>query len=115
MSEQSPAADDAFVSESGEAKPIEENLKSRATWTRLLFMVISYILVSLASFVGTFVVIFGFLWLLFTGEVNRSLQQVGQSIAKYIYEIVRYLTFNTDQRPFPLGGQWPSGTSDDPA
>ena len=112
MTDQNPPADDSFVdsNETG-ARPIEENLKSRATWTRLLFMVISGILVSLASFVGSFVVVFGFLWLLFTGEVNRSLQQVGQSLASYIYEIVRYLTFNTDDRPFPLGGEWPSGTA----
>ena len=113
MTEQNPPADDSFVdpNETG-ARPIEENLKSRATWTRLLFMVISCILVSLASFVGSFVVVFGFLWLLFTGEVNRSLQQVGQSLAAYIYEIVRYLTFNTDDKPFPLGGEWPSGNAE---
>ncbi len=112
MSEQNPPADHAFVDDSGAGKPIEENIKSRATWTRLLFMVISYILISIASFVGTFIVILGFLWLLVTGEVNQQIRQVGQSIAAYIYEIVRYLTFNTDQRPFPLGGDWPSGSSD---
>ena len=112
MSDQNPPADHVVVEDSGSGKPIEENLKSRATWKRLLFMVICYVLVSIASFVGTFVVVFGFLWLLFTGEVNRQLKQVGQSIAAYIYEIVRYLTFNTDERPFPLGGEWPSGSAD---
>jgi hypothetical protein len=33
---------------------------------------------------------------------------VGQSIAAYIYESIRYLTFNTDDRPFPFGSPWPS-------
>ena len=75
-------------------------------------MVICYMLAGIASFVGTFVVVLGFLWLLFTGEVNRQIQQVGQSIAAYVYEIVRYLTFNTDERPFPLGGDWPSGKAE---
>jgi len=112
MSEQNPPADDAFVNHSDTARPIEENLKSRATWMRLLFMLICCILVSIASFVGTFVVVFGFLWLLFTGEVNHHIRQVGQSLATYIYEIVRYLTFNTDDRPFPLGGEWPSGSTE---
>lgn len=113
MNERNPPADDAVVTDNDAPRPIEENLKSRATWMRLLFMVISGILVSLATFVGTFVVVFGFLWLLVTGEINRSLQQAGQSLASYIYEIVRYLTFNTDERPFPLGGEWPSGTAQD--
>ena len=112
MSDQNPPVDHAFVDDSGHGKPIEENIKSKATWTRLLFMLISYVLISIASFVGTFIVVLGFLWLLITGEVNQQIRQVGQSIAAYVYEIVRYLTFNTDQRPFPLGGDWPSGSGD---
>lgn len=110
MSESNPPADDVVLEKDGSARPMEENLRSRATWTRLLFMVICYVLVSIASFVGTFVVVLGFLWLLFTGEVNPQLRQVGQSLATYISEIIRYLTFNTDERPFPLGGEWPGGS-----
>ena len=71
-------------------------------------MLISCILLGLAHMVGTVVVVLGFFWVLFTGEVNRQVQQVGQSLANYVYEIVRFLTFNTDVRPFPLGGDWPS-------
>ena len=112
MTDQNPTVDHAFADDAGSNRPLEENLKSKGTWTRLLFMLISYVLVSIASFVGTFVVVLGFLWLLFTGEVNRQIQQAGQSIAAYIYEIIRYLTFNTDERPFPLGGDWPSGSTD---
>jgi hypothetical protein len=113
MSDENSPADDVVTEDTAGTKPIEENIKSRATWTRLLFMVICCILVSIASFVGTFVVIFGFLWLLFTGEVNAQLRQVGQSLAAYIYEIIRYLTFNSDERPFPLGGEWPAGDIDE--
>ena len=110
MSNDNPPVDDVLIDDNDAPKPIEENLKSRSTWTRLLFMVISYFLLSLAAFVGSFIIILGFLWVLFTGEVNKQARQVGQSVAAYIYEIVRYLTFNTDDRPFPLGGEWPSGS-----
>ena len=112
MSEHNPTLDPTPGDDMGNGRPIEENLRSKATWMRLLFMVICCMLVSISSFVGTFVVVFGFLWLLFTGEVNRQIQQVGQSLASYIYKIIRYLTFNTDERPFPLGGEWPSGSAD---
>jgi Flp pilus assembly protein TadB len=112
MSNDNPPADDVFVDADADATPLEEHLKSRATWTRLLFMVICYVLVSIASFVGTFIVVLGFLWVLFTGEVNRQIQQVGQSLAAYISEIIRYLTFNTEERPFPLGNEWPSGKTE---
>lgn len=107
MSDTNPPADHAFVDEKKTGTPIEKNIKSRATWKRFLFMVISYILITLASIVGSFIVVFGFLWLLFTGEVNRELRGVGQSLAAYIYENVRFLTFNTNDRPFPFGNKWP--------
>lgn len=112
MSDGNPPADHSFVEENPSGNPLEQNLKSQATWLRALFMLISFVLVSIASMVGSVVVILGFFWVLFSGEVNRQVQQVGQSLASYIYEIIRYLTFNTDEKPFPLGGQWPSGSVD---
>ena len=112
MSDTNPPADHAFVDEKPAGAPIEENLKSRATWMRFLYMLISCVLTSLASLVGSFIVLFGFLWLLFTGEVNRELRGVGQSLATYIYENVRYLTFNTNDRPFPFGSKWPDSGAD---
>jgi len=101
MSDTNPPADHTFVDKESTGRPIEENLKSRATWKRLLFMAISCVLVGLASLVGTFIIVFGFLWVLFTGEVNRELKQVGRS-----------LTFNTDDKPFPLGKPWPGDKGD---
>ena len=114
MSDTNPPADHVFEDSENSGKPIEENIKSKATWTRFLFMAICSILVWLASIVGAAVVVFGFLMVLFTGEVNRELRAVGQSLATYIYENIRYLTFNTDERPFPFGGEWPSGDVEDP-
>ena len=113
MSDTNPPADHVFEGSQGRGKPIEEHLKSKATWTRFLFMVICSVLVWLASIVGAVVVVLGFLMVLFTGEVNRELREVGQSLATYIYENIRYLTFNTDDRPFPFGGQWPSADGEE--
>lgn len=108
MVDQNPAVDQVEAETGRDASPLEENIKSRSTWLRALFMLIYYVLIGLVGMVGTFVVVVGFFWVLFTGEVNRQLRQAGQGIAAYIYEILRYLTFNTDERPFPFGGEWPS-------
>jgi hypothetical protein len=106
---------DQVSSESVESSKVEENVKSRTTWLRLLFMAIYGVVAWLAGMVGLVIVVLGFFWVLFTGEVNRELRQIGQAIASYIYEIIRYLTFNTDDKPFPFGGEWPSGKSQDEA
>lgn len=105
---------DGEDSEDAEArrKQLEENLKSRSTWLRLLFMVVFYVLASVASLVASVVIVLGFFWVLFTGEINGQLQRAGQSIATYLYQIVRYLTYNSDERPFPFDAEWPSADDD---
>ena len=107
MNDDNPAVEQV-TGEDAEHGKVEQHLKSRSTWLRLVFMCIFAILISLAGMVGSFVVLLGFLWVLFTGEVNRQLQQVGQSLASYMAEIVLYLTYNSEEKPFPLGGAWPS-------
>ena len=113
MSNTSPPADHVVIEEKRNDKPLEEHLKSRDTWTRLLFMLICYVLVSLAGLVCSVVVVLGFLMVLFTGKVNPELRDVGQSLASYIYENIRYLTYNTETRPFPFGSPWPSAGGDE--
>lgn len=97
----------AMDDESGPA-PMEQNLKSRPTWMRLVFMFVFYILVSVVSMVATVVVILGFLWVLFTGETNERLKSAGQGIANYVRQVIEYLTYNSDERPFPFDAEWPS-------
>ncbi len=112
MSDNNPTVDQVAVEDTDNGK-LEENLKSRTTWLRLLFMCIYGLLISLTGMIGSVVVVLGVLWVLFTGEVNRQLQQTGQGIASYMYEIIRYLTFNSEQKPFPFGSGWPSGEAED--
>jgi Flp pilus assembly protein TadB len=108
MSEHNPPADHALDEDQESGNPIEQNVKSGATWLRGLFMLICCALISVAFLAGSLIVGLGFFWVLFTGEVNRQIQQAGQSLASYMYNIARYLTFNTDEKPFPLGGEWPT-------
>jgi hypothetical protein len=113
MSDSNPPADHVIGDDNDSGVPIEENVKSRSTWLRLVFMLVFYVLATVASAVCTVVVVLGFLWVLFTGEKNRHLQQAGQVIAAYIYEIIRYLSYNTDERPFPFDRELPAAKADD--
>jgi len=113
MSNDNPPADHVFVDGKKTENAIEQNLKSGATWLRFLFMVISCILASVAIMAGSVIVALGFFYVLFTGEVNQQIREAGQSVAKYIYNIALYLTFNTEEKPFPLGGEWPSASQEE--
>ena len=91
-----------------EERRLEDHIKSRSTWLRLVFMILFVAIWGLSRFIVGAVVILQFLWVLLSGERNPRLTDFGQSLATYTYEIVMYLTFNTERRPFPFA-QWPAG------
>jgi len=113
MSDENAPADHVTASNRETGIPIEENIKSRSTWLRLLFMLGYYVIGTVATAVLSLVIVLGFFWVLFTGEKNSQLQQAGQAIAAYLYEIIRYLTFNIEDKPFPFGNDWPSADIED--
>ena len=113
MSDDNPPADHVIEEKNDSGNPIEENIRSRSTWLRLLFMFAYYVIGTVATAVLSVVVILAFVWVLLTGEKNGQLQQAGQAIAAYFYEIIRYLTFNTEDKPFPFGNDWPSADTGD--
>lgn len=105
--ESSDAVAEAEVSE------FEKNVKSRSTWLRLVFIIVFLVIYGISRIVVFAVVTFQFFWVLFTGDTNKPLQGFGQSLATYTYQIVRFLTFNTETRPFPLDDQkWPPTTAE---
>lgn len=86
---------------------IEANLKSRSTWIRALFMIVIGALYGLAQAVVFAVVVLQFFWMLFTGENNRRLTSLGHSLALYSAELIAYLSYVTEERPFPFDKDWP--------
>ena len=89
-------------------RPIDENLKSSATWKRLLFMFVMALLFSLGVTAGCILVLLQFFWVLFTGETKPEFVTVGRQLAEYSREIVLYMSFASDERPFPFDLPWPS-------
>ena len=89
-------------------RSVEENLKSRSTWLRLVFMIVMVLLYGISRVVVSAVIVLQFFHVLFTGRANPQLLKLGESLAAYTYQIVLYLTFNTEVRPFPFDGDWPN-------
>lgn len=87
---------------------LKAHLKERRTWLRGLYMLLFAIFYTVAEIVITVVVIFQFLLALFTGSTNERLLKLGQSLSTYVYQIIQFLTFNTDYHPYPFGA-WPKG------
>jgi Domain of unknown function (DUF4389) len=86
----------------------ERHVKSGSTWLRLFFMLVVAILWSVSRFVTAAVIVIQFFWVLFTGETNAGLLRFGAQLARYSYQLISYLTFNTEARPFPFDLDWPA-------
>jgi hypothetical protein len=104
-----PRDDDADFDDDDQAS-IEENLRNRSTWKRFLFMIVVAVLFWLGVVVGLIVILLQFFWVLFTGRTKKEFSAVGRQLAEYSREIVLYMSFNTDERPFPFDRDWPSSS-----
>lgn len=92
---------------------LEKNVKQKSTWVRLFFMVVLAFLYGLSRLVIAAVVVIQFFYVLLTGETKAVLKAFGHSLAIYSYEVVNYLTFNTEEKPFPFEGEWPTALPKD--
>ena len=77
------------------------NLTSGSTWIRLLHMIVLVIAFNIAELIVGAVVVFQFLSKLLTGNANEHMKEFGAGIAIYLGCIVRFLIFETEEKPFP--------------
>ena len=86
----------------------EKQLTHSATglWERLAYMLLFTIGYSVAEIVFACVVVFQFLHLLVLRERNENLLKFGAELSRYIYLVLQFLSFNSDDKPFPVG-DWP--------
>jgi len=85
---------------------VKEHLKSRSTWVRFGYMVLFAFVLYVSKFVLLAVALLQILAALFTGEPNARLTRFGESLSQYIYQIGRFLTFSSEDMPFPFA-DWP--------
>ena len=90
---------------------MKSSLTASATWIRALYMLLFSVIYSVAEIVLVAVVIFQFLAVLVTREPNERLLEFGEDLGVFIFQIIQFQTFNSDEKPFPFG-PWPYGADD---
>lgn len=84
----------------------EKPYKNKNVWLRGLFMLLFIFLMGVAKLLTLVVVVLQFLAVLFSGEADKNLLIFGKSLSVYQYQIALYLTYNSEERPFPVT-DWP--------
>jgi len=81
---------------------IQSNLKKLGTWQRIFFMLIFIVIIGLVRILLWAVILLQIASALLTGRANDNILNFGRSLSAYIYHILIFLTFNSDQLPFPF-------------
>jgi hypothetical protein len=79
-------------------------------WLHGLIMLVLVLLVNLAQTVLGIFAILQFLWMLFASERNAGIARFGQGIAHWLAVTARFLTGESDERPFRWTPWMPSDT-----
>lgn len=86
---------------------LKSNLLSSKHWLRLLFMLLFALLFQVATVVMWVLVALQFLFSLITGQDNKNLRSFGDSLSAYIYQTLKFLTYVSEEKPFPFA-DWPA-------
>lgn len=81
---------------------MSDQYEGKNGWTRILFVALFWVVFYLSQFVIAAVVVAQCAFTLITGSPNSQLLAFGDSMSRYIHEILRFVTFNSDRRPFPF-------------
>ena len=85
---------------------VKRNLSRGDAWMRLLFLALFGLVFWVASWVLAAVVVVQAGWSLLTTGTSRPLGRFGASLAAYLRDIALFVTYNTDDMPFPFD-EWP--------
>jgi len=93
-------------------KEINENLKNPGIWQRILYMMLFAFILGVVRMLLWAIVAFQVVTALVTGSKNPYAQKFGRSLSGYLYRILVFLTFNTEEMPFPFA-DWEQTVNED--
>ena len=91
------------MTENIDTTPSKHNL-----WIRGFLMLLMVFVFQVSSTVMFVVTVIQFVLVLLNDTPNDRLVSFGRNLARYLQQIVNFLTFATEEVPFPFS-DWPSG------
>jgi cytoskeletal protein RodZ len=86
---------------------LKQNLTSQEKWIRFFFMVVFFVINYFVQIFVGILALFQFITTLIKGNPNERVLVLGDSVSQFVYQIMSYLTYSTDERPYPFS-EWPA-------
>jgi hypothetical protein len=84
----------------------ETNEREKPGLLRALYTILFLIIIRLISMVLFVIAITQYIYSWLTGEPNEKILYFTEGLAEYSKQLVSYVGFNTDEKPWPVG-EWP--------
>ena len=92
---------------------IIRNLKQGSAWVRVILMIaFAVVLYVIIPAIVLVLMLTQMLFVFITGDSNDNLRVLGTALSKYIFEVLQFLSYASDNRPFPFSA-FPSVEHDD--
>ena len=104
--------DPKVVDEQTHEPDLKSKLLSADHWLRFVFMALFVAIAFVASYVVFILIIIQFIFALVSGNSDSRLQAFGSSLSQYIFQMLKFLTYNSEEKPFPFS-DWPTAEPDE--
>ena len=85
---------------------IKEHAKDVDVWIRGLFILVFGVLFYVLFWIISLLVLFQFVTKVITSKLNEQLMQFSNGLTQYAFQILNYMTFQSEERPSPFS-PWP--------
>ncbi len=85
---------------------VETNERKKSGLARALYIFLYLVIGRFISMVLFVIAITQYIYIWLTGEPNDKILHFTEDLAEYTKQLVSYVGFNTDEKPWPVG-DWP--------
>lgn len=84
----------------------QKQVVQKASGERLLYTIFFAVIAKIVSWIICVLVIAQFLYSWIAGNPNEKLLSFSASLSEYVKQLIVYISFNSDTKPWPMG-DWP--------
>ena len=91
---------------------VKEEVLKIGKWTRFIFMFLYAFVLNFVISVSIGLAFIQFLFFLFTSKINNSLAEFNKHLFLFVSDTLKFLLFETDEKPFPFKNSSQDAPSD---
>jgi len=85
-----------------EVKASKKSDRNPEIFSRIFYTILFLLVGWISLWVFCFVVLIQFGFLLITGQVNTNLKGFNKEVGLFLFDLIKYLSFQTNEKPFPF-------------